>query len=470
MRSLLGQWIVLMLIALLISHVLFFFIYRAEQARAVLELRRNEVLARALSVGNLVETVTPDLYDEILLAVNTGVVRFWLSENQNTDAGAWQSEARARLFESPRPPARSELVTDPALSWHGIEVTHVENKLPTQILDLKNWNGFGLMIKIRSDLWLNTVYAKPQGVSNPPWSYYLSLFITAVLLTLVAVLVGRKVGLPLQRLTQSADAFGRGESVPPVPEEGADDVKRTAIAFNRMQTRLRRFVEDRTRMVAAISHDLRTPITSMRLRAEFVEDQETREKFISALDEMQAMTEATLIFAREDATSEPTRVVDMNALIGSLCDDLRQLGWHIDYDDALHPRLPWRCRPNSLRRALRNVIENAVRYGQKASVRTELKGVQRELHIIIEDKGPGIQDVEMERVFDPFVRLEQSRSRETGGVGLGLSIARSIARSHGGDVLLENMGEEDDNGQKRGLRVVMILPGNLGVGVDGNGR
>ncbi|TLD70369.1 HAMP domain-containing protein [Phragmitibacter flavus] len=446
MRSLTGQWIMLMLLALLVSQMVFYFIYRAEQARAVLELRRDEVVARAVSVASLVETVQPELYPEILRATNTGVVRFWLEgDDLSEETESWQQKAREQLLKSSRPPAASELVTDSKARW---QTMTVENGVVVRMLNLKEWNGFGLVIPVNERLWLHTVYAKPQSVARPPWSYYLSLGITALLLTLVSVLVARRVGRPLQKLTASAESLGRGEEVEPLPEVGADDLRRTAAAFNRMQLRLRRFVEDRTRMMAAISHDLRTPITSMRLRAEFLEDAETREKFIASLDEMKAMTESTLAFARDESATESTRMVDLNALIESLCEDLGAMGWEVSFTPGPE-RVPWRCRPNALRRALRNVIENAVRYGGRAMVSLEMQ--IDGLDIVVEDEGPGISAEDRERVFDPFVRLEESRNRHTGGVGLGLSIARSILRSHGGDVRL-------DEGAS-GLRVCLHLPG-----------
>jgi signal transduction histidine kinase len=218
-------------------------------------------------------------------------------------------------------------------------------------------------------------------------------------------------------------------------------------AFNRMQERLRRFLDDRTRMLAAVSHDLRTPITSLRLRAEFVEDDETRARILATLDEMQAMVEATLAFAREEARSEPTRIVDLAALVESTAADLADLGAAIEVAPA--ERLPYGCRPVALRRALRNLLENAVRYGERCHVRLEHD--RSEVRIIIEDEGPGIPEDQQGRVFEPFVRLEESRSAETGGIGLGLAIARSIARAHGGDIRLQNL-------PGRGLRVSLSLP------------
>jgi signal transduction histidine kinase len=199
-------------------------------------------------------------------------------------------------------------------------------------------------------------------------------------------------------------------------------------------------------MLAAISHDLRTPLTSLRLRAEFVQDHDLQEKMLKTIEEIQTMTEAALSYAREDAAVEATRTVDLSALVGSLCDDLAELGQNVTVSEG--PKVLYRCRPDSLRRAIRNLVENAVRYGERATVSVVRNADS--LDIVVEDTGPGIPPADMEQVFAPFFRLEQSRNRETGGVGLGLSIARAIARHHGGDILLENRTE--------GLRAVIRLP------------
>lgn len=432
MRSLTGQWIALTLVALAASQIFFYYIYRTEQARTVLELRRDEFLARAAAVARLIETVEPALHPEILRATTTGVVRFWTTDSDPVEMLEWQQTAAGKLLESTRPPEASLLPPQPRARWHAPQGESRFSDPRARMTVLRDWNGFGLVVPINDGLWLNAVYAKPGAVSGPPWYHYLSLAIAAVLLTLVSVLLVRRLARPLRRLTDSAERLGRGEEVPALPEEGADDVRHLTAAFNRMQSRLRRYVEDRTRMVAAISHDLRTPITSMRLRAEFIDDEETRSKMISTLDEMKAMSEATLAFAREESVTEETRSIDMNALLGSLCADLSELGWQVSFREG--ERTVWRCRPEALRRAVRNVIENAVRYGGQA--RVAFSAADDGLEVVVEDDGPGIPKDQRDRVFDPFVRLENSRNRETGGAGLGLSIARSIVTSHGGEILL----------------------------------
>jgi signal transduction histidine kinase len=223
-------------------------------------------------------------------------------------------------------------------------------------------------------------------------------------------------------------------------------VRHTAEAFNLMQARLQRFVEDRTRTLAAIGHDLRTPITSLRLRAEFVADDEMREKMLSTIDELRSMTEAALAFSSNEVLREGTRHVDLTALVESLCDDLVELGQDIGFVEAA--KVDYRCRPDSLKRAVRNLIENAVRYGERA--RVGIASTAAHVTIVVEDDGPGIPPDKLEQVFSPFFRVESSRNRQTGGIGLGLSIARDVARHHGGDITLVNTG--------RGLRATIILP------------
>jgi len=252
---------------------------------------------------------------------------------------------------------------------------------------------------------------------------------------------------PLRALAERADAFGRGTVEPPPPEAGPEEARRLIAAFTRMQERLRRFVADRTRMLAAIGHDLRTPITSLKLRAELLDDAEARSRMLATLDEMERMTEATLAFAREDATAEPSRSVDLAALISSFADDLTEMGKPVTFADAA--RLPYVCRPTALRRALANLVENAIQYGERA--RVTLGATSAGPVITIDDDGPGIPEDQIEQAFKPFVRLETSRSRETGGAGLGLAIARSIVLAHGGDLVLSNRPEG-------GLRAEIRLP------------
>jgi signal transduction histidine kinase len=303
-------------------------------------------------------------------------------------------------------------------------------------------------VRLADDRWLNAV-SLPRPPPPPFWegTSFLSMSLTALILSSLLILMVRRITRPLAQLAVAADRLGRGEAGPPLAEYGPRDIQETIRAFNHMRARLERFVQDRTRMLAAISHDLHTPLTALRVRAELIEEVDTRNKICATLDEIQHMTEATLAFVREDAVQEDTRLLDLDALVQSVCDDLSDTGKDVTFSGP--GKLPYRCRAVSFKRALRNLVENAVTYGQCA--RVTLTEAQDALAITIDDDGPGIAAPDQERVFEPFVRLETSRSRDTGGVGLGMAIARSIVRSHGGEITLANRPQG-------GLRVTVHVP------------
>jgi signal transduction histidine kinase len=252
---------------------------------------------------------------------------------------------------------------------------------------------------------------------------------------------------PLSRLSEAADRFGADVHAPPVAETGPREVKQAAAAFNRMQRRLRQFVTDRTRMLAAISHDLRTPLTRMRLRAEMMEEGEQRAKILTDLQEMEEMVGATLAFARDENADEPSRPIDLAALMETITADARDMDQPVSLITA--KRLTVQMRPRTFKRAIVNVIDNAVRYGGGADI--DVTRDHDEAVIRIADHGPGIPLSERESVLRPFYRCEGSRSRDTGGIGLGLSIASDTISAHGGKMALS----ETPGG---GLTVEVRLP------------
>ena len=287
--------------------------------------------------------------------------------------------------------------------------------------------------------WLNvSVAVEPARPWHSPTflAAFLVMTAAAAALTLWAV---RRLTAPVRTLAVAAEALGRDVNAPPLPEDGPLEVATAAAAFNTMAARIRRFVEGRTEMLTAIGHDLRTPITRLKLRAEFVEDDEQRAKMLADLEELEAMISATLAFGRDAQTTEPVSTLDLPELLRTVLDEAGDA--RPDMLDRLAyegpPHLTVRARPLSLKRALTNLVSNAVAYGGSARVRL-VAPVNGMLTIEVEDDGPGIPPAELERVFEPFHRGEPSRSRETGGVGLGLPIARNIFRAHGGDVTLAN--------------------------------
>lgn len=457
-RSLTVQFIGLMMLALAASQGVGAALFWNERGHALQHAAKTEFLSRCASIAQVLESTPRDVQDDILRASGTTYSRFWTTPDAPAEAEAWRGEAFEQLSQplpsfaslgSPaklaQTPAAAPRTTPAEKDWRVLPAAAWPLERPAKFLQLNDANGMGLAVQLKDGTWLNTALAKPPAAAFWTTQSVVSLAVTALLLCGIATFIARGITRPMRRMADAAEAVGRGEQST-LPETGPDDIRQTAEAFNLMQARLQRFVDDRTRMLAAIGHDLRTPITSLRLRAEFVEDGEHREKMLATIDELRAMTEASLAFAREESVKEETRAVDVRSLVESLCDDLAELGQDVTFAES--PRLTLRCRPDALRRAIRNLVENATRYGTRAEVR--VVGTGRTIDIVVEDAGPGIPDEAMERCFAPFFRLEESRNRETGGIGLGLAIARSIARRHGGDVTLAN--------RPAGLRATITLP------------
>lgn len=301
----------------------------------------------------------------------------------------------------------------------------------------------------RPQVWLEAMIG---GVMPPPWFVFdnvLRVALSALVIAVITFFITRRISRSWALLARAADRVGRGDYPEPVPETGPIEIRRAAKAFNRMTARLKRFVEDRTRMLAAISHDLRTPITSLRLRAEFVDDPENRARIIETLDEMEQMVEAAMAFAREETANEDTRKIDMTALVESAVEDLAETGRAISFVGDGAPRV-YPCRPLSVKRAFGNLVSNALRFGKHVEV-TVCDADDGGLWIEIADDGPGIPVEKREQVFEPFFRLEESRNRDTGGIGLGLAIARTAIRAHGGEIYLEDA-------PKGGLLARIYLP------------
>lgn len=285
---------------------------------------------------------------------------------------------------------------------------------------------------------------RAAGLPSRFWVHMALTLIAVIAASLIAV---RMVTRPMQRLADAADAFGRDLDTPPLQVAGPAETRLAAEAFNRMQERLRRLIAERSRALAAVSHDLRTPLTRMRLRAELVEDEALRTEINADIDVMQAMVEATLDYLRGLRENEPIQTIEIEALLASLSADEQALGRPVALGDVR--AAPYPGRLSALKRAIANLVDNAVKYGREAEL--SVIDSPAELRVIVEDRGPGIAEADLERVVEPYVRLEASRSRETGGVGLGLAIARDAARLHGGDLLLENR-------PGGGLRALLLLP------------
>jgi len=316
----------------------------------------------------------------------------------------------------------------------------------------------GLLAAQFASLWLHIDERElmlRQGMphfAGVPSRFWLHLILTFTAVISVALIAVRLVTRPIKQLADAAEAFGRDLDAPPLAEQGPAETRRAAEAFNRMQERIKRLIAERSLALAAVSHDLRTPLTRMRLRAELVDDEALRAQINADIDDMQAMVDATLDYLRGLGESEDPRSIDIEALLASIVADEQALGRAVDF--AGGNTAPYPGRVSALKRAIANLIDNAVKYGHAAHLSVvDAPTSPNALRIVVTDDGPGIPPADLERVVEPYVRLETSRSRETGGVGLGLAVARDAARLHGGELLLENRAEG-------GLRATLTLPRN----------
>lgn len=321
-----------------------------------------------------------------------------------------------------------------------------ERRKSDELLSLQDrGQTFSVALQLMDGSWLNFSFAAVSTLPFSSWSHLLALAVGIAAVMALGVGAMRLITSPLDSLALAAEELGRGARPGDVPEAGLNEVRRAAHAFNRMQRRIRRMIEDRTQMIAAISHDLRTPITRLRLRAEFVEDAEEQQKMLSDLDQMEAIIRSTLAFAREDSDTEPTTQVDLAALLQEVAENHPPAQFCPPRDG----QFVLRARPVALRRCFNNLVENAIRYGEQAEI--VVRDLPDAFEITIDDAGPGIPEERLKDVFRPFVRLEDSRNRESGGAGLGLAIARSVVLAHGGRIALCNRKEG-------GLRALVTLP------------
>ncbi|HWV08044.1 MAG TPA: ATP-binding protein, partial [Pseudomonas sp.] len=287
---------------------------------------------------------------------------------------------------------------------------------------------YALLISLHDGSWVTySMTSRSWGLEEVPRS--LIVIALVVLSTVIVALVAtRRLAGPLERFAQGARRFGKDFGAPPLPVEGPQELRQAILAFNAMQAQLQHFLNDRTQMLAAISHDLRAPLTRMRLRGEFIEDAEQQSKLFRDVDEMQAMVNAALEFFRDDARLEPATAFDLAELLHTVVDDFKDAG----SDVALHGpgRVVYVGRPIGIKRMLTNLVDNAIKYGREPVV-TLLADAQQ-VTVRVTDRGPGIAPEHHEAVFAPFFRVEGSRNKNTGGVGLGLAAARATVLEHGG--------------------------------------
>ncbi len=302
-------------------------------------------------------------------------------------------------------------------------------------------------LRLNDGQWVRIAATLKPGAPALPSDFYVHLLVSLAIIVLVVMLVVRQATRPLQQLAQAADSLGQDLDAPPLSEVGSTEMRTAAQAFNRMRDKIRRLIDERSRALAAVSHDLRTPLTRLRLRSELIDDERLRNQMSDDIDAMAQMIDATLDYLRGLRENEAVRPIDINALLGSLAEDSAALGRHIHVEGKALASYPGRL--SALRRAIQNLIDNAFKYGRSPRIRIE--DAPHTLRLIVEDDGPGIPPEALARVTEPYYRPDAARASDTGGVGLGLSIVNDVALLHGGELRLANRPQG-------GLEATLALP------------
>lgn len=423
LTTLRSQFVVIVVAAVILSNLAVVAIIEYAREDDINGARLVQAVDRISSVFDFVSNIAPEQRDEAVGALGRRVFHFALSDTAPFATGSMGDEEKR---------IANLLLTGENVKTFGEPRVRINPSIPVLPGLGDDTPELEITQQMSNGQWISARFERQDLPSLAP-----DMLVSAMLGTLLtgaaaAWLAGR-VSRPLSALAQASEGVARGRTAPRLSVNGPDDIRRAAEAFNEMSDRVTRTLESQRQLLSAVGHDLRTPIAAMRITAEFVEDQEVRDRLTRNLDELKALTEAVLASARS-TTGEEKRNVDLAALIESVCDDLVELGLPVDVD--VPGTIPCLCRSNEIRRAIRNLIENAVRYG--GSARVSLNVEPEYLTVNIDDDGPGIPEERLDEVFEPFVRLEGSRNAATGGTGLGLTLARSIAREHGGDVTLEN--------------------------------
>lgn len=458
-RSLFGQTVLILLAGLIVSQTVGSWIYTADREQAVRAVGGFATAQRIANLTRLVQDTPRDARQRMVSALSDQSFRVSLSAQPlamptvDEDDAAAARAIRDFLVEElslgstrqPRVWASSSKGGPPFGPWHMMG----HGPMMRGFAGFAAFRDLQVAIPIADGQWLSFATAVPAGGPAYSAQFLLSMAVMAIIILAVSVWAVGRVTAPLGSLATAAERLGQDVNAPPFPETGTTETRQAARAFNEMQTRLRGLIENRTRLLAAISHDLRTPLTLLRLRAETVENAQERDKMLSTITEMDSLIGATLQFARDDSASEPRQQVDLAALVQSVVDEMSDGGLPVRMQPAA-PTL-YKCQPAALKRAVRNLLDNAVKYGKTGSAQICIS--PRSVEIGIDDDGPGIPEAELARVLEPFYRLEESRNLETGGVGLGLAIAQSIAQAHGGKLILSNR-------PAGGLRASIVLPPN----------
>lgn len=475
-RTLTGRMVLITALAVLISHALVFVLVANERGEALRRAAEAGLVERVAYAARRLEALPPAQRPQIVRHVREFGARYTFAEapilETSAPGGAGArlarelsrtlggAEVRARAVVRPGPAAplaaapdtrrhrgrsgdddEMRLQVEQHVARHQRHAARMPAMMHGPITDVT------LAVALDGGGWLNA-RARLPGPRPPPLYLLGAALATIIAVALGAALVSRQVGQPLAKLAEAARALGSGDAAASAPVSGPEDVRRAAGAFNAMAGRLGRQLARQRHMLWALSHDLRTPITALRLRAELIEDDNARQRFLAQLQEMERLTEQALALARAGASEEARVSVDIAEIARTLCGELRDAGLDIR-DEARTPAMA-RCRPSEIARALRNLAENAAKHAGGGIMRVS-RNAANEIVIEVSDDGPGVPEAQIARLAQPFYRADEARAASD-GAGLGLAIAQAIADEHGGRLELANRAP-------RGFSATLVLPG-----------
>ena len=430
-RRMTGQLGMLLLLALLASNAIAM-LYLQRTGALIHPLSRTLAVERLITAWHAAQGLSAQDASSLLAAMQTPDSHFWVAGSPVADDTEMRPE-ELRLVADLR-----KRVKLPADTVVGMQLERISGGPAREhVFVAAGWAPLKLRtsIDLHNGQYLNAIQHPAGGYE---WGRMLAytLPVTTVPILLIVIFFMRRIVEPVKTLAHATERVSRGEWIPPLPLSGPQESRDLTHAFNVMQERIARHVEGRTRMLAAISHDLNTPITELRLQMELLEDGPQRDDMLESLDELQAMVRETLNFVRGDAVQEATVEVSLTTMLDDLARRYASMGKAIGWQRGMDIRC--RCRPLALKRALTNLIDNALCHAGDASVR--LWSEEGEIHLEVLDHGPGIEPAWLAQVFEPFVQLSHNGANRTqgGGLGLGLAIARSCVQAHGGELILEN--------------------------------
>jgi signal transduction histidine kinase len=393
-------------------------------------LDSSGLLNEAGDIARIVEAASPAVRESLAAAAATTVFRAdwyaatsaasrWLYSRRGSGGGETANKVFAQTHRTALVfgPGRHEAV--PPWLYH----ERIQSSAP-----------YALAVQLNDGSWLVfTVPVRYWGISRAA-HWFVRLTFVALSITIVTAFATRQFVSPVKRIVAAIRQFGVDPQAPPIVETGPRELRQVIATFNGMQAQIQKFVAYRTMMLAAISHDLRTPLTRMRLRGEFIDDPEQQARLFRDVDEMQAMVDGALVFFRDDAVAEATTTFDLSHALLTIANDCADQKIEVSYTGPAHA--VYQGRPFALKRAFTNLVENAIKYATPPQI--ELSCASTAYVVIVRDRGPGIPDDALQNVFRPYYRLDKSRNRATGGVGLGLTVAQAIVQAHGGEIVLSN--------------------------------